>query len=886
MPQIFVAPIVFLLAVFSTDLAFADSAEEWLQARRSSTEALQEAIEAGADQADVIRARLVLADRAINQSTEKSNEHLVAAESLLVPGTDAHHFATAVRCQLEHRQGQASATQLCGELASHGPRTENPLVQAYRHLTLAYYYYREGQHPRSLVESEKALTLSQSVGDHDLIAGAHNGIGLHFATRLRPRMSVTHFETALEHARQMITPEFRYLVQLNLASSYTYLGRAETSLNLLREAKASPIVELYPTRQLVAASMIAQASVAAGQVAGAEAELLATIDAVSDVVLPDAMTFGYTGLGIVELAQRQPQKALASFDRVLEITGQDLATGLLHPRIQLVAVPYAMALRDVGRHDEAVTLLEAIIKAVPENEPDQLLVDATRELSVTLQAMGNTRAARSAAEQAARLETLLWDENFRYRVARLNVSLELDRQKIELELAQAREAALQARADKEAALKRQSWLIAGIVVAVILLLSSRYLQSRVAVTERAANERLESLVEQRTRELSDEMAQRLQVEVERRRLSEQLSEGEKMRVVGRLTAGVAHDFNNLMTIVSLSAENLSRAIAGGDNSKTNQLVGDILSAADSGARITDGLLAYVRKQPLRPEVLSLDIFLQESLPLIRNTLGERIAFSSYFEPCQVRVDKGQLTTSILNLILNAKDAMSEGGELSLQLHERPENAEILVCDTGTGMTEETRQQAFEPFFTTKESGEGAGLGLSMVYGFARQSGGNLTIDSIVGKGSVVTLSLPLATVEQEASEENRPQLNPGDRVLRVLVVEDRDFLLRMLELTLQQMGMDVEVASNADDALKVVDARGVPDLLICDVMMPGSTDGPGLARQLRERNADLPVLLISGFTESVDPAYGFLRKPFSMTELEQAIDEVLPRFSSRPDAVE
>ena len=750
-------------------------------------------------------------------------------------------------------------------------------MQAYRHVTLAYYYYREGDHPRSLAAAEEALTLSESVGDHDLMAAANNVIGLHFATRLRPRMSITHFESALEHARQMVAPEFRYLVQLNLASSYTYLGRAEDALDLLMEAKAAPAADLYPTRRLVVASMIAQASVAAGDIVGVEADLLATIDAVKHVVLPDAMTFGHTGLGIVQLAQRQPNDALESFDRVLEIVGQDFAAGLEHPRIQLVAVPYATALRDAGRHSEAISLLNSVIEAIPENEPDQLLVDATRALSVTLEATGDSRGARAAAELAARIETLLWDETFRYRLARLNVSLELDRQKIELELAQAREAALLAKADKEAALKRQSWLIGATVVAAILLVSSRYLQSRVASTERAANERLESLVEQRTSELSDEMAQKLQIEVERRRLSEQFTEGEKMRVVGRLTAGVAHDFNNLMTIVTLSAENLKLSIDSGDHSRISDHVDDILSVADSGAKITGGLLAYVRKQPLVPEVLSLDQFLQEMLPIIRNTLGERIAFSYYFEPCRVRVDKGQLATSILNVILNAKDAMPDGGELSMQLHVRPEKAEILFCDTGTGMSEETRQQAFEPFFTTKEHGDGTGLGLSMVYGFARQSGGNLTIDSMVGKGTVVTLSLPFFSSTTEATEEQVTGHISENRVIKVLVVEDRDFLLRMLELTLEQLGMQVQISRNADDAIQLVDKEGLPDLLICDVMMPGKIDGPGLAKRLRERKADLPVLMISGYTESVDPAYGFLRKPFSVTDLEQAIDTVLPR---------
>ena len=864
-----------VLIIASIGVGNADDASDWLATRASSSEQLQQIIAADANVEDVVRAQLILADRAINQSIETVAQQLTAAESRLDPQTDAAAFASAVRCQLEHRQGLQAAAESCGTLATGVNTSENQLVQAYQHATLAYYYYREGDHSRSLQEAELVLTLAQSLNDHDLLAAANNIVGLHFATKFRPRMSITHFEVALEHARQMVAPEFRSLVQLNLASSYTYLGFGRKSLDLLRDVQATPVVDLYPTRKLVVASMIAQAAVAAEQIEGAEQELLETIESVKSSVLPDAMTFGYTGLGIVQLADNRPHEALSNFDRVLEITGKDMTSGLQHPRVQLMAIPYAVALRKASRVEEALRLLEAIIALIPEDEPDQLLVSATEELSNTLRVQGDLRAARIAHDKATRLETLLWDDNFRYRIERLNVSLELDRQSIELELAQAREATLLAKADREAALKRQSWLVAAIFIVVLMLLFSRRLQSRVANTERAANERLEGLVEQRTRELSDEMAQRLQVEVERRRLSEKLSEGEKMRVVGRLTAGVAHDFNNLMTIVALSAENLKLSMAEGKDARINDMIDDILSAADSGAKITDGLLAYVRKQPLRPEVLALDEFLEKALPIFKNSLSERITLNTYFEPCHVKVDKGQLTTSILNLVLNAKDAMSDGGELSLQLHVRSDSAHILVCDTGSGMSEEIRQQAFEPFFTTKHSSDGSGLGLSMVYGFARQSGGNLTIDSLIDKGSVVTLSLPLYVAESESSNDKRSHNESTDNVVRVLVVEDRDFLLHMLERTLEQMGMQVDIASNADDALDIVTATGLPDLLVCDVMMPGSMDGPGLAAVLRERNPDLPILLISGYSETVDPTYGFLRKPFSMTELEQAIDEVL-----------
>lgn len=865
-----------ILASAATVALGADSTTAWLSARKSSDAQLLELISTGADQEAVIRARITLADRGLNRSIEAAELHLIAAEAMIAPDTAAASFALAIRCQLEHRQGMPSAAQACSPLlADEAADTEQPLVTAFHHVTLAYYHYRGGQHDKSVAAGYSALSIAQSLGDHDLIATANNIIGLHFSTRLRPRMSIVHFETALEHARLMVSGEFKILIQLNLASSYTYLGRAEEALELLREAQLHSFVELYPTRQLVVQSMIAHAKSVTGDTQGVEQALLDTINIVQDKVLPDGMTYGWTGLGLVQLAEDRPFDALANFDRVLSTINKSFETDMDHPRVQLIAVPYAAALRESGRTDEARGLLESVVAAIPEDEPDQILVNALKELAATLQATGNTRAARAIAEEAIRADTLLWDDNFRYRIERLNVTLELDRRQIELELAQARASALEDKANREATLKRLSSLAGALGVIVAILLLSRRLQKRVADTERAANERLEELVEQRTQQLSDEMAQRILIESEQRRLSEKLSEGEKMRALGQLTAGVAHDFNNLMSVVMLTAENLKFSVANGDRAMSDEMIRDILSATDAGAKITEGLLAYARKQPLRPETLQLDVFLREALPIFRNTLGARIELTSDLEPCHVMVDKSQLTTSLLNLVLNSKDAMPDGGRLAIVLRTEHGKALIEVCDSGAGMSEETRQRAFEPFMTTKPVGDGTGLGMSLAYGFARQSGGDLSIESALNQGTTVTLSLPLAAASPAAQQTHTGLVDSSERTISVLVVEDRDFLLLMLERTLKQLGMHVRSAANADEAIENVDKHGLPDLLVSDISMPGALDGPALAKLLRERDTDLPVLLISGYAETVDSSYGFLRKPFSVAQLEHAIAEVL-----------
>ena len=592
----------------------------WLELRASSDAALAALAESSSEDLTRTRALLTSADRALNQSVAASSLLLQEAQPIVRAGSEEADFAVALQCQLFHRQGLPTAANFCGPLIE-APAASNPLIEAYRRATLAYYFYREGDHERSLEEAYGTLRVAEPIGDHGLLASAHNIVGLHFSTRLLPRRSMSHLESAWEHASQLPYPEFKVVVQLNLASNFTYLGRGSEALALLEEVKDSPTVALYPTRKLAYQSMVTQARVLAGDLDGAEDELRRVLGEVEDTVLPDGMTFGYTALGWVQLAQGQPAKALESFDRVLEITGQDFATGMDHPRIQLMVVSYARALREAGRGEDSRNLLELVTQNVPSDEPDQLLVDAYAELALTLAAAGDRRGSVAARENSARLEQALWDASFQYEYSQMNAAMEADRKEMELERAREREAELEERAERERTLRFQSWLIGAMLVAVVLLFQSRRMQRRIALSERASSERLEELVKTRTQELEDEMAKRMRVEIERRSLLKQLSEREKLHALGQLTAGVAHDFNNLMTVVSLSADHLKSGHAGAQNPDSVELLDDILAAADTGSKITDGLLAYVRKQPLQPVPLRLDEFVEKSLPLFRNSLG-------------------------------------------------------------------------------------------------------------------------------------------------------------------------------------------------------------------------------------------------------------------------
>lgn len=855
-------------------LPAAPSPESWPELRAKPSAQLDTAL-LTATAEDAVRLRLVLADRALNQSIAKATEHLSIAEQQVQPESEAEALARLIRCQLEHRQGLAAAEASCEVARDADARPASLFLRSYWHATRAYLAYREGQHQASLQEAGATAKLAETLGDVDLAAIGHNMLGLYYSTHLRPRMAHTHFEAAWEFAGKMSYSEVRHMVRLNLAGNYNFLGRPGEALELLQEVMDSPITTIYPTRLLISQAMLAMSLSALGRAGEAEAALTAAIERVQDQVLPDALTFGHTSLGMAQLAQGRPQDALDSFHKVLDGTGRTLDDGLEHPRVQLLVVPYARALWTSGAVEGAIRLLNRVIRTIPADEPDQLLVDAYSELAAACSAAGDRAGAIQARAQSALLQQQLWDQSFQYRVARLNGNIEARQQAAAAERAQQREQELAQIAARETQLRRQSWLIAALLIALALLFQSRRMQKRLRETERQANERLGDLVQNRTQALEDEMAERLRAEADRRELQSRLAETEKLRVFGQLSAGVAHDFNNLLTVVTLATDQL-RTQAEQPPSALDQVCLDSISeASETGRRITNGLMAYARKQPLKPEVLRLDRHVEGMLPLLKNTLGESHELRAILEPCMVRVDQGQLTTALLNLLLNAREAMPQGGSVQLTLAVKDGAARLAVEDHGHGIPEADLERAAEPFFTTKTAGAGTGLGLSMVEGFSRQSGGDFAIDSTEGQGTKVTIVLPLHLdlVISEQGEARSAAAVPQN--LSILVVEDRSTLRQMLKRTLTQLGHEVRTARNGADALAQIDRDGAPRLLITDVVMPGPLRGPDLAETLRQDHPKLAVLLISGYSDDYQGSFRFLRKPFSADELEQAIGDAL-----------
>lgn len=864
-----------VLTASATSVAQTTPAGSWQTLRQLADEDLIAATQNAS--AFRVRALLTLAERNLNRTASATLEQLEQATPLLTPGSDEAAYADALRCQALHRGG--SGDEACEPYRQGTPTAAAPVVQAFIHSTRSYLLYRESRHPEALEQAYLTLDLAQQVDDPALCASANNAIGVHFTTRLLPRMALPHIEAAWENAAEMAYPEYKNVVRINLAAAYAYLDRLEEAASLLEAELASSVLKLYPARRLVIESLLTISRAELGRAGEAEERLAATLNEIESDLLPDSMAYGLTALGIAQLENNKPEVGLNTLKQALAQTGQTLTSGLHHSRVQYILVPYAKALRLTSDLDGARALLESVVSSIPGANPNQLLVDASAELARVLSAQGDAEGALEASAESARIAKLLTDKSFDYRLARLNAELERERRNDELAMALMREQALKERTEREAKLRNLSYIVGGLLLAIIYLWFTRRMQSRLASTERKANERLEELVLERTREVEEQMAERMQVEVERGQLTQQLVEGEKLRALGQLTAGIAHDFNNLMTVVSLTAEGLRDGIAANEEQRKS-FANDILAAAQSGAEITSALLAYARKQALQPAETQLDKLLRHSMPMLRNSLGERHALTTHFEPCRVLADQGQVITAVLNLLLNAREAMPDGGTVELTLKQVDETAEIRVKDTGVGMTSEEQARAVEPFFTTKSVGEGSGLGLSMAYGFAHQSGGDLILESEPGKGTTATLSLPLLRQDEAAAAKPLPHSEPAPQNLHALVVEDRPALLEVLERTMDMLGMKVTAVASADDAWQFVEAQGLPDLLVSDIMMPGALDGRDLALRLQEQSPKLPIVLISGYSDNVDSDMTFLSKPFSMDELKTAIREAISRSAS------
>lgn len=383
----------------------------------------------------------------------------------------------------------------------------------------------------------------------------------------------------------------------------------------------------------------------------------------------------------------------------------------------------------------------------------------------------------------------------------------------------------------------------------------------------------------------------------RRRLEEQFRQSQKMEAVGRLSGGIAHDFNNILGVIIGYGEVLQERMDIQD--PMAGCVEEILQASRRAASLTRQLLAFSRQQVLEPKVVDLNSIILDIQKMLRRVIGEDIELSTLLEPnsAKIKADQGQIEQIILNLAVNARDAMPRGGKFTIKTENavmdevavrrysypvKPGNYILLtVSDTGIGMDSSTQAHIFEPFFTTKEKGKGTGLGLATVYGVVKQSDGYIEVQSELGAGATFKIYLPRVDAPIETEKRNVEKNAPLTGSETILLVEDEDAMRTLAKSVLESLGYKVLQANHGDKACEV--SQNYPDvihLLLTDVVMPGM-NGPALADQVKKHRPDLQILYMSGYTgqavgQGVLPeGSNFLAKPFTRDNLARKVREAL-----------
>ncbi|WP_446730852.1 PAS domain S-box protein [Pseudomonas sp. SST3] len=417
---------------------------------------------------------------------------------------------------------------------------------------------------------------------------------------------------------------------------------------------------------------------------------------------------------------------------------------------------------------------------------------------------------------------------------------------------------------------------------------------------RELNDNLERRVAERTRELA-EINHLLHLEMgERERAEETLRHAQKMEAIGQLTGGLAHDFNNMLTGVLGALDLIQRRVASGRVNDLGRYVDAATSSANRAAALTHRLLAFARRQSLDPQPVDVNELVQSMEDMLRRTMAEHIEFETHLQPDPwvAHTDAHQLENALLNLVINARDAMSDGGRLIIQTGcvqvsdpqtDGPEPGDYVtlsVADNGSGMPTDVVAKAFDPFFTTKPIGQGTGLGLSMVYGFVKQTGGHVRIDSTPGQGTLITLFLPrnrVQTAQLEQSPSTEVAVHGARTNETVLVVEDEAAVRMLVVEVLQELGYEVLEAVDSGTALPYLQSDQRIDLLVSDFGLPG-INGRQLAELARQHRRDLRVLFITGYAPNAEvrgeflaPGMDMLAKPFSIDQLATKVRELIER---------
>jgi PAS domain S-box-containing protein len=357
-------------------------------------------------------------------------------------------------------------------------------------------------------------------------------------------------------------------------------------------------------------------------------------------------------------------------------------------------------------------------------------------------------------------------------------------------------------------------------------------------------------------------------------MQRQLAESQKFDALGQLTGGIAHDFNNLLMIISGNVHTIRKDVTG---EKARRALQAIDGASQRAASLTRQLLTFARRLNVQPQSIRLSERLEVLRDVLNSGLGSAVSLTIDLadDVWDIVVDPNEFETALVNLVVNARDAMPEGGSVMIRASNVPDKAEVAISveDTGVGIPDDIAEKVFDPFFTTKPVGKGTGLGLSQVHGFAHQAGGSVGLTSVLGSGTTITIYLPKASTQRPAEQEPAPVKGSGT----VLLVEDNPEVATVSAGLLEQLGYVVRWAPDASAALAELEKDGI-DIVFSDIVMPGKMDGIGLAKTIRAKNPRLPILLVTGYsaaTKEIGSQFPILRKPYQLHELSRELEKLI-----------
>lgn len=805
------------------------------------------------------------------------NNQLQAIELLdLIPTAELnpsqHLIVESMRCEINIRRGEMdTASQHCEGLETALQSSEvDGLSRALAFNALGYLQVRGGQAELALKQFESGL---QVLGFDDEVIRTHllhnRGVALNLSGLTE--LAIDAFESA-DNAKDVLASDESLPIILAYNLGYVQAQAGKHAEALKSFATTLPWLEETGqlTRAFISHTQVALSLSGLGQHQAALDELSPWLNRSDFSVSPDsaaqaqlALAQAYFGLGDSENGERS----------LLE--GIEIASSSNNPsRLRELSLVYAEMLLERDQPQAAADYLNAMFEMLELNDLRAGLGPAHDLMAQAYAALGEYETALVHSQDAMESFQVTQNEDFARRLASLRVSNELDIKNQELATAIESERAAVASQQLERVV--QIFIISSLIILLIFVFLnlSRSASRAEAKLQKESAKRLKAEVEERTREVEQALEEKYASEQRKAELEIRVAKDDKLRVIGQLTGGVAHDFNNIMTVVQLSSELLLMKL----DSTQQKLAKDILTAVNSGKAITRGLLAYARQQVLQPTTIELSEFFASNKDIFMRSIDESFQFKVQLDeqggPLVIKADAGQLTSSILNLILNAREAITDGGVISLSASRLADKVFIEISDNGRGMSENEIKASSEPFYTTKAMADGSGLGLSMVEGFMKQSGGELTIRSAVDEGTTIILQFQAASsAYEEQPQERVPQTAIGN--YSILLVEDEDQIRRVATEVLEEAGYSVISASSADDALNKYSQASKINLVITDMVMPGGLSGEKLIEELHKTNPELPVLIMSGYAAQTSTGYPLLAKPFSTSTLLSKAKELI-----------